>query len=194
MSTRIREVRKRRRMTLQQLAELVGTTAQTIQRLETDNMTVSIDWLTRIAAALEVKAGELLADRQLRRLRYLGDVDGQGAVSASGLHVDPSFLEIDVPGTDPVAVKVMGKLGPYEGGTILIADRLDDGDLARADGRDCLVALAGGDVLFRRIVSSERSPTAFVPYSDNAPVERDLDIVWLAPVVMAVRYTSGHQP
>ena len=40
MQTRIRELRKRRGMTLQQVADIVRTTPQTVQRLETANMTV----------------------------------------------------------------------------------------------------------------------------------------------------------
>ena len=56
MSTRIREFRKLRGMTLQYLAQKVGTTAQTIQRLETGNMTVSLDWLRRIADVYGVPA------------------------------------------------------------------------------------------------------------------------------------------
>src|SRR6188472_1458797 len=63
MITRIREVRKAKGMTLQDVARKCrpATTAQTIGRLETGTRTVSVDWLNRIADALKVDASELVA-------------------------------------------------------------------------------------------------------------------------------------
>jgi transcriptional regulator with XRE-family HTH domain len=59
--TRIREMRHAAHMTLRELATPLGTTPQTVQRLETDNMTVSIEWLQRIADILKVPV-HVLAD------------------------------------------------------------------------------------------------------------------------------------
>jgi transcriptional regulator with XRE-family HTH domain len=58
--TRIRELRKARGFTQKELGLLVGTTPQTIQRLETAEMTVSLEWLEKIGAALGVQTHELL--------------------------------------------------------------------------------------------------------------------------------------
>ena len=57
MITRIREVRKAKGLTLEQVGALCDppTTAQTIGRLETGTRTVSVKWLNRIALALGVK-------------------------------------------------------------------------------------------------------------------------------------------
>lgn len=60
MKTYIREFRKSRGMTLKQLADKINTTPQTVQRLETDNMTVSMAWLEKIAIALQVEPYKLL--------------------------------------------------------------------------------------------------------------------------------------
>ena len=51
MITRIREVRRARKMTLQDVADRCDppTTPQTIGRLETGTRTVSVGWLNRIA-------------------------------------------------------------------------------------------------------------------------------------------------
>ena len=56
MITRIREVRKAKALTLDDVAQRCSppTTAQTIGRLETGTRTVSVGWLNRIAAALGV--------------------------------------------------------------------------------------------------------------------------------------------
>ena len=58
MMTRIREVRRARGMTLDDVARACTppTTPQTVGRLETGMRTVSIGWLNRIAAALKVDA------------------------------------------------------------------------------------------------------------------------------------------
>jgi transcriptional regulator with XRE-family HTH domain len=68
MITRIREVRRARKLTLQEVAERCDppTTPQTIGRLETGTRTVSVDWLNRIAGALGVEAADLvtLPDRE----------------------------------------------------------------------------------------------------------------------------------
>ena len=62
MITRIREVRKAKRMTLHEVAAacVPPTTAQTIGRLETGMRTVSVGWINRIAAALGVAAADLI--------------------------------------------------------------------------------------------------------------------------------------
>lgn len=58
--TRIRELRKQRGMTLKELADMIGTTPQTVQRLETSGMTVSVEWLEKIAWAMQIGIRDLL--------------------------------------------------------------------------------------------------------------------------------------
>ena len=62
MITRIREVRRARGMTLDDVARACEppTTPQTVGRLETGTRTVSIGWLNRIARALGVEAQDLV--------------------------------------------------------------------------------------------------------------------------------------
>ena len=62
MITRIREVRRARGMTLDDVAKACQppTTPQTIGRLETGTRTVSLIWLNRIADALGVDASDLV--------------------------------------------------------------------------------------------------------------------------------------
>ena len=62
MITRIREVRKAKGLTLDDVGQRCdpSTTAQTIGRLETGTRTVSVGWLNRIAKALGVDAADLV--------------------------------------------------------------------------------------------------------------------------------------
>jgi len=61
IAARMRALRQLRDMTLIQIARPCGTTPQTIQRLETNNMTISVDWVACIADALNVPV-RLLTD------------------------------------------------------------------------------------------------------------------------------------
>src|SRR5579885_164018 len=63
MITRIREVRRARGLTLDDVARRCEppTTPQTIGRLETGARTVSVGWLNRIAKALGVEAADLVS-------------------------------------------------------------------------------------------------------------------------------------
>lgn len=63
VSDRLRQERKRAGMTLKQVAEKTGTTPQTIQRIETNNMTVSAEWIYKIATAIGIDPKALLAER-----------------------------------------------------------------------------------------------------------------------------------
>lgn len=64
LPNRIREWRLRRNeMKLEELARKVGTTTSQIARMETGKRTVSLEWLDRLAAALDVTPGDLLAKR-----------------------------------------------------------------------------------------------------------------------------------
>lgn len=59
-STRLREVRKEKRLTLEEVAGRVGTTRQTVQRWETDGRSLTVKWLHKLAEALEVSVRDLL--------------------------------------------------------------------------------------------------------------------------------------
>src|SRR3546814_14116663 len=77
MITCIREVRKAKGLTLQDVAERFDppTTPQTVGRMETGTRTVSVAWLNRIAGALGVDPLQLVthSDRQaLPAVAFLG--------------------------------------------------------------------------------------------------------------------------
>jgi transcriptional regulator with XRE-family HTH domain len=119
MATRIRLTRKLRGLTLQELADKVGTTPQTIQRLETNNMTVSIEWLERIGQALQVNPATLLISYKAPEVTVMGELVADGSIRRAA----PDRLqkiEMSIPGEDPIAITVADRFGPHETGTILI--------------------------------------------------------------------------
>lgn len=185
MNTRIRELRKRGGLTLQQLADLVGTTAQTVQRLETANMTVSTDWLERFADAFGVHAADLIAGGPNRSIQWLGSLNGEGDLASAG---GPESFAVDVPALDPLAVRVAQAIGPYSAGTILIVNRLKGKDVANGHGADCLAALDNGPVLLRRVIAGQDGTVTLVPLTMGQDVMYDQRVAWLGRIVMAVQY------
>lgn len=61
---RIREMRKKRGLTLERLAERVGTNNQQISRLETGQRRLTVEWLTRLATALDCLREDLLPEEE----------------------------------------------------------------------------------------------------------------------------------
>lgn len=59
---RIRELRERRDLSLQALADMVGSSAQQMHRLERGERRLSDHWMERLAPVLGVKAWELMTD------------------------------------------------------------------------------------------------------------------------------------
>src|SRR3954464_1103202 len=93
MITRIREVRRARGMTLDEVARACqpATTPQTIGRLETGTRTVSVGWLNRIAQALGGDASDLVQGGdtvELKVAAILGP-NGAGAPKRSAVVVPP---------------------------------------------------------------------------------------------------------
>src|SRR5438270_7355761 len=111
MITRIREVRRARGLTLDDVARRCdpSTTAQTIGRLETGTRTVSVGWLNRIAAALGVEASDLVENSDKAELQVVA-VLGAGGANAprrNAIIVAPKVL----PGL--VAMTVSASTGDY---------------------------------------------------------------------------------
>lgn len=154
MITRIREVRRARGMTLDDVARACEppTTPQTIGRLETGTRTVSVGWLNRIAAALGVEASDLVdhgARTDLGVAAVLG-ANGASAPRRTALVVPPR------PKAGQVAVTVSASVGDYRSGDEIWCDMLQPEEYGRALNRDVLVPRPAGRFMFGRLIGRER--------------------------------------
>src|SRR5437868_9494796 len=114
MITRIREVRRARGMTLEDVARACEppTTPQTIGRLETGTRTVSVGWLNRIAKALGVEAQDLVQGGESAELKVAALLGPGGAVA-------PRRVAIVVPpriDDGQIALLVAASIGDYRSG------------------------------------------------------------------------------
>lgn len=185
MITRIRDVRKAKRMTLDDVARACDppTTAQTIGRLETGTRTVSVGWLNRIAAALNVDAADLVDHPQRE------DLEVVATLSAGGAGAPRRTTRVVPPRNKPgqVAILVEGGIGDYRAGDELWCDRLPTEDFAMALNRDVLVPRPAGRFLFGRLIGRDGDKLHLLPPGAGARQSIVTDPPWLAVAVQLVR-------
>lgn len=185
MRTRIRHFRKVRGLTQTELAEALGTTAATVSRLETADMTVSTDWLERLAAALDVdvreliggEPGSLVCQAELRR-------GGRVSSLAVGMPLSPALAE---DAREPVAFRIAEDMGTYAAGDMLIADRVQPEETAGLLGRDCIAASIHSAHHFGRLVDMADGRCVIVPPETGAAAITLDEVEWIAPVVTLIR-------
>lgn len=155
MITRIRDVRRARGMTLDEVAKACRppTTPQTVGRLETGTRTVSVGWLNRIAAALKVEASDLVDSPDRTEINVVAVLGANGAAAPrrNGVVVPPRAA----PGQ--VAVTVSASLGDYRDGDEIWCDQLEPENFAQALNRDILVPRPAGRFIFGRLIGREPS-------------------------------------
>ena len=185
MITRIREVRRARGMTLDDVARRCEpqTTAQTIGRLETGTRTVSVGWLNRIAKALEVEAQDLVEGGEAAELKV-------AAILASGGAMAPRRTAIVVPPrAEPgqIAMLVAGSVGDYRSGDEIWCETLAPENYARALNRDVLVPRPAGRFMFGRLINRDEEKLQILPLETGGRQQVVANPPWLGVAVKLVR-------
>jgi len=185
MITRIREVRRARGMTLDDVAKACHppTTAQTIGRLETGTRTVSVGWLNRIADALGVEAGDLVKaedSADLNVAAVLGP-DGAAAPRRAAVIVPPRVAG------DQVAIVVTASVGDYRAGDEIWCEPVQPSGFARAMNRDVLVPRPVGRFAFGRLIDRADGRLQLLPPGAGARQQIISDPPWLAIATRLVR-------
>ena len=185
MITRIREVRRARGMTLEDVAHacVPPTTPQTIGRLETGMRTVSVTWLNRIAGALGVDAADLVDHPDRAELPVVAVLGANGAVAPrkQALVVPPNV------GPGQVAITVSASIGDYRAGDEIWCDRLEPAEFGRSLNRDILVPRPAGRFLFGRLIGREDGKLHMLPPGAGGRQSVVADPPWAAVAVRLVR-------
>jgi transcriptional regulator with XRE-family HTH domain len=189
MITRIREVRRARGMTLDDVARACEprTTAQTIGRLETGTRTVSVAWLNRIARALGVEASDLVEVAEATKMPVAAMLSASGAVA-------PKRAAVVVPPkvqAGQVAVAVSASVGDYRTGDELWCEMLEPDAFGRALNRDVLVPRPAGRFLFGRLIGRDATQGGgklhLLPPGPGSRQSVVTDPPWIAVAVKLVR-------
>jgi transcriptional regulator with XRE-family HTH domain len=185
MITRIREVRRARGLTLDDVAKRCDppTTAQTIGRLETGTRTVSVGWLNRIAKALGVEAQDLVEGGEGAELKVAAVLGPGGATAPrkAAIVVPPRVEE------GQIAILVGSSVGDYRAGDELWCDTLQPGEYSRALNRDVLIPRPAGRFLFGRLINRDEEKLQILPLEAGGRQQVVTNPPWVAVAVKLVR-------
>jgi transcriptional regulator with XRE-family HTH domain len=185
MITRIREVRRARGMTLQDVAArcVPATTPQTIGRLETGTRTVSVSWLNRIAKALGVEAADLVSTPDHQDVEIIAILDHEGA------HAPSTAIVAVTPraGPDTVAVTVSASVGEYRRGDEIWCRRIEPEAFAGALNRDIFLPRPNGRFLFGRLIGREAGKLHLLPFGAGQRQMVVADPAWAAVAFQLIR-------
>jgi len=189
LPNRLREIRKARGLSLEQLAELTGKSISSLQRWETGVYRLRVDDTRVLARALDCEPEEISALVAPVTVAVVGRV-GAGArvFPIDDFAPGQGLYRVRCPsGMDPastVAVEVVGSsmYPEIDEGWLLFYTRDHEHAVDEILGRRCVVKVAeDGPTLVKRVV---RGPTAgrFNLLSANAPPMEDVALDWAAPV------------
>ena len=185
MITRIREVRRARGMTLDDVARRCAppTTPQTIGRLETGTRTVSVGWLNRIAEALGVEAQDLVEGGEPAELKVAAILGPGGAAAPrkTAIVVPPHVAD------GQVAVLVGASVGDYRAGDEIWCETLGPENYARALNRDVLVPRPAGRFVFGRLINRDEEKLQILPLEAGGRQQVVANPPWLGMAVKLVR-------
>ena len=185
MITRIREVRRARGLTLDDVAHRCEppTTPQTIGRLETGTRTVSVGWLNRIAKALGVEAQDLVEGAETSELKVAAILHSGGAMAPrKAAIVVPPHAE-----DGQIAVIVAGSVGDYRSGDEIWCDTLAPNEYGRALNRDVLVPRPAGRFMFGRLINRDDEKLQILPLEAGGRQQVVANPPWLGVAVRLVR-------
>jgi transcriptional regulator with XRE-family HTH domain len=185
MITCIREIRRAKGLTLQDVADrcVPPTTAQTIGRLETGTRTVSVGWLNRIADALGVAAADLV------RLPERADLPVVALIGAGGARAPERAMSAapPLPEAGALAIRVADGFGDYRAGDVLWCDRVAPDRFGSALNRDVLAPRAAGRFVFGRLIGIDGGKLLLLPLVSGARQMVLSDTPWLAVARRIVR-------
>lgn len=193
MINRIRALRQAKGMTLADLAAACSppTTAQTIGRLETGMRNLSLVWMNRIAAALEVDAQSLVRGEEAEPARIIAELTASGvdSLTAPREAVLPAELAAQEGTPTPLVLEVSEGVGEYRVGDLVWMQPIDPAspELARALNRDCLVPRPGGRFAFGRLIDRRGSLVGLLPPGAGQKQIVVENPAWIALAIMLVR-------
>lgn len=164
MINRIRDIRRQKGLTLADIAERCEppTTAQTIGRIETGARGLSLEWMNRIAAALEVEPQALVRDDDEEVTYVVARLAEQGAEALdkpAGAVLPDAMLK----GGGLMAMTVDASSGDYRTGDLVWLRRVEGSAIAKSFNRDILAPRPGGRFAFGRLIDQTDGRIVLLP-------------------------------
>ena len=185
MKNRIKELREAKDppWSQERLAEEAGTSQPQIQRLETSGRRLTLEWMIRLAKAMDCLPTDLISETQdVAVAGFVGA--GQLVIPFDDYPLGEGLATVTVPAGlgNVVAVIVAGdSMYPrYEDGDVLLYRR--NGDHRDLIGRECVVSLTDGSMYVKRLDRGSQEGR-YTLWSHNAPEMRDKQVEWAAKVL-----------
>lgn len=188
MINRIRDIRKEKGWTLDQLAKACDppTTAQTIGRLETGMRNLSIKWMERIGNALEIDPETLVRSEGTPAPMVVAILRAAGADALEKPR--EAIMPADLAGDGMLSVlTVEESVGEFRPGDMLYLRQLDPEDAPRAINRDVLVPRPGGRFYFGRLIDRQSGFVGILPPGSGQKQQVVENPPWIAVAEMLVR-------
>ena len=188
MINRIRDIRKEKGWTLAELADACTppTTAQTIGRLETGMRNLSIKWMDRIAAALEVDPEMLVRSEKSEAPMVVARLRNAGPEALESPR--EAIMPADIAGEGSLTVlTVEESVGEFRPGDMLYLRQIAPEDAPHAINRDVLVPRAGGRFCFGRLIDRQGDFVGILPPGSGQKQQVVESPAWIAVAEMLVR-------
>ncbi|SMQ73715.1 Helix-turn-helix [Altererythrobacter xiamenensis] len=188
MINRIRDIRKEKGWTLAELADACTppTTAQTIGRLETGMRNLSIKWMDRIAAALEVDPEMLVRSEKSEAPMVVARLRNAGPEALDSPR--EAIMPADIAGEGSLTVlTVEESVGEFRPGDMLYLRQIAPEDAPHAINRDVLVPRAGGRFYFGRLIDRQGDFVGILPPGSGQKQQVVESPAWIAVAEMLVR-------
>jgi transcriptional regulator with XRE-family HTH domain len=163
MINRIRDIRRQKGLTLADVAVRCSppTTAQTIGRLETGMRSLSLVWMNRIGAALEIDPQLLMRADEAAEPQIIARLAEHGAEAIT--KPMSAVFPAGSGAADLVVMKVEASAGEYRAGDQVWLRQLGSEQFGRALNRDVLAPRTGGRFAFGRMINRDGDRFALLP-------------------------------
>ena len=212
MQNNIRKIRKEKKLTLEAIAEIVGTNAAMIQKLEKGERGLKYEWMIKLSKALNCKPEDLIAEPQKIKMIPIKGIAGAGGEIFCDGDDDGGYGEVECPifftsnYNDIVAVQVRGdSMFPVfqDGWVVYYTERRDlelptillqggqvpynpkgsiDDPLGDFINKPCIVKLRNGRTMLKTLKKGSEKGL-YNLVSYNSPDMENMEVEWAAKIV-----------
>jgi len=187
IAARLKRRRRARKLTLQAVAELVGTTPQTVQRLESGGMTLSVEWVLRLCRVFEYDPARLFQVGEDRDPRVIANLD-QSQRLVFTRSDQQEAVALATPAAGVFGVRLSVPIGELEADDILLACMADPLPPSNRDWGTCLVSIANEAPTLRQVFETAGGPWILVGLEGGDAAEFTGSVSWLARIITVVRH------
>jgi transcriptional regulator with XRE-family HTH domain len=184
---RLRRIRLAKKFKLREVAEATGTTPQTIQRLESGGMSLTVEWVLKICKALAIDPAYLFRSDDKGQLAIVATINERGDFENLP---DSRHEAVTLAGAIKGAfgIRVNKAVGRFDSGDILIATLVNPHPPANRDWGPCLIHTADQPPALCHVFQTVEGRWITVALDQSSPARFSATVNWLARIITVVRH------